>query len=84
MNKRIQELIDQCTEKTPSTEWDGEYWINFNKEKFAQLIMAECIEQGKLIQSQKMINESKEYVAGREMGIEVFINQIRKHLGTQE
>jgi hypothetical protein len=45
MNTRIQELINQCTEKVPSTEWDGKYWNRFNEEKFAQLILNTVIEE---------------------------------------
>jgi hypothetical protein len=43
----------------------------------------ECVEQGKLIQSQTIVNGSEEYVAGREMGIEVFMNQIKQHFGVE-
>jgi hypothetical protein len=30
------------------------------------------------------VNGSEEYNAGREMGIEVFMNQIKKHFGVEE
>jgi hypothetical protein len=51
--------------------------------KFAELIVRECIEQGKMIQSHTIVNGSEEYVAGREMGIEVFMNQIKQHFGVE-
>ena len=53
-------------------------------EKFAELIVSEFIQQGKLIQSQTVINGSEEYITGREMGIEVFMNQVRQHFGVEE
>ena len=52
-------------------------------EKFAELIVLKCIEQGKQIQSQSVSNGSEEYNTGREMGIEVFLNQIKKHFGVE-
>ncbi len=52
-------------------------------EMLTELIVRECIEQGKLIQSQTIVNGSEEYVAGREMGIEVFMNQIKRHFGVE-
>jgi len=52
-------------------------------EVLADLIINECVEQGKLIQSQTIVNGSEDYVAGREMGIEVFMNQIKRHFGVE-
>ena len=79
MNKRIEELSDQC------------YYINtysdkeiFDHKKFAELIVKECLAHGKLTQSQVVVNGSEEYNAGREMGIEVFMNQIKQHFGVEE
>ena len=82
MNKRIQELAEQATTYIKPTENSGEGWI-FDKEKFAELIVLKCIEQGKQIQSQSVSNGSEEYNTGREMGIEVFMNQIKKHFGVE-
>jgi hypothetical protein len=53
-------------------------------ELFAELIVGECLAHGKLTQSQAVVNGSEEYNAGREMGIEVFMNQIKKHFGVEE
>jgi hypothetical protein len=52
-------------------------------EKFAELIVRECLAHGKLTQSQAVVNGSEEYNAGREMGIEVFMNKIRNHFGVE-
>ena len=44
MNERIKELAEQATTHLPKTEYSGEGWI-FNKEKFAELIVRECIDK---------------------------------------
>ena len=41
MNDRIQLLIEQATTRIDPTAHDGVCW-DFDKEKFAQLIVAEC------------------------------------------
>ena len=41
MNERIKELAEQATTYIEPTATSGEGWI-FNKEKFAELIVAEC------------------------------------------
>ena len=43
MNERIQELIKQATKHYPATESSGEF-STFDKEKFAELIVRECIQ----------------------------------------
>jgi len=83
MNPRIQKLAEQAT----TTEYgvdNGFDRVTFDKEKFAQLIVQECLAHGKLTQSQAVVNGSDEYNAGREMGIEVFMNQIKLHFGVEE
>ena len=83
MNERIRELADKI--------WADEYWTKPNTDKllpaqlnrFAELIVRECLAHGKLTQSQTVVNGSEEYNAGREMGIEVFMNQIKKHFGVE-
>lgn len=43
MNERIKELAERATIYIEPTPTSGEGWI-FNKEKFAELIVAECID----------------------------------------
>ena len=79
MNERIQELAEQAGDDWNHTlESDKEFL-----EKFAELIVRECLAHGKLTQSQTVVNGSEEYNAGREMGIEVFMNQIKQHFGVE-
>jgi hypothetical protein len=90
MNERIRELAEQAVEQVCSkrTQSDGQIeraWHpdHFNQ-VFAELIVAECLAHGKLTQSQAVVNGSEEYNAGREMGIEVFMNKIRNHFGVED
>ena len=79
MNEQIRELAEQAGIDLPDDSVYNGHIYRHALEKFARLIVAECVDQGKLIQSQTIVNGSEEYVAGREMGIEVFMNQIKKH-----
>jgi len=89
MNEKIKELAAQAG---VLTDWGdditvGRWGISGNYERmqeFAELIVRECLAHGKLAQSQAVVNGSEEYNAGREMGIEVFMNQIKKHFGVEE
>jgi hypothetical protein len=85
MNERIKELADESARYSaimalPTGQSGNELFV----EKFAELIVRECLAHGKLTQSQSVVNGSEEYNAGREMGIEVFMNQIKKHFGVEE
>ena len=92
MNERIKELIEQAgIESYPAkllvnTDEEGKVSSKWEipLEKFAELIVRECLAHGKLTQSQTVVNGSEEYNAGREMGIEVFMNQIKLHFGVEE
>ena len=42
MNERIKELAEQATKRYPATESSGEF-STFDKEKFAELIVRECL-----------------------------------------
>ena len=42
MNEQIQKLAEQSRKHFPSTETSGEYWV-FDEEKFAELIVKECM-----------------------------------------
>ena len=48
MNERIKLLAEQSRKHFPSTETSGEYWV-FDEEKFAELIVRECINREELL-----------------------------------
>jgi len=81
MNERIKELWEEAAKTTQSDSWEEQTKF---MERFAELIVQECLAHGKLTQSQAVVNGSEEYNAGREMGIEVFMNQIKRHFGVEE
>ena len=88
MNERIRLLAEQAG----IAVWGDAVYMYDPKDtldstvmkKFAELIVRECLAHGKLTQSQTVVNGSEEYNAGREMGIEVFMNQIKEHFGVEE
>jgi hypothetical protein len=82
MNERIRELAELSIKESGQEFW----WLTNDLviEKFAQLIVEECLAHGKLTQSQVVVNGSEEYNAGRWLGIEVFMNQIKQHFGVEE
>lgn len=83
MNERIRQLWKQAAVRDdPNHTWT--YDPDLHIEKFAKLIVRECLAYDKLAQSQTVVNGSEDYNAGREMGIEVFMNQIKKHFGVEE
>jgi hypothetical protein len=81
MNERIKQLWEEAAKTTQSDSWEEQTKF---MERFAELIVQECLAHGKLTQSQAVVNGSEEYNAGREMGIEVFMNQIKRHFGVEE
>ena len=90
MNQRIRDLVEQAGMMRILDEHAHEYGNGMFEntpypelEKFAELIVGECLAHGKLTQSQTVVNGSEEYNAGREMGIEVFMNQIKQHFGVE-
>ena len=83
MNALIAQLANQAKASVPAGLLVNE-WIDQYNQIFAELIVRECLAHGKSTQSQAVVNGSEEYNAGREMGIEVFMNQIKQHFGVEE
>ena len=76
MNERIRELESQCWE---ATSWQAQQYGRpwFNSEKFAELIVWDCIEA----------IDAKEYTMGGDTeakGMRFSINIIKKHFGVEE
>ena len=86
MNERIRELINESTcFKEGDTE--GKYDIEvFDKEKFAQLIVRECIT---IVDEQKeCLHEEQQYWHDRDYGYEMAVNDaskgIKQFFGVEE
>ena len=43
MDEQIRDLAEQCRERTATNEWPDDYWIHFNEQKFADLIIKKCV-----------------------------------------
>jgi|688.fasta_scaffold1329983_1 ABC-type uncharacterized transport system ATPase subunit len=81
MNDRIRDLaLDAIVENIAAEGW---VFSDDELQKFAESIIKVCIKQGELIQSQTVMNASEQYAAGREMGIQVYMNQIQKVFGVE-
>lgn len=85
MNERIRELAEQATTRIEPTATSGEGWI-FDKEKFAQLIVAEC---GQLILDRKMgdLGDNpgvKEWEEGYNEAVHDCYYRIKQHFGVAE
>ena len=80
MNKRIEELAVMIFD----VEFDGHNLELFSAdsygiEKFVQLIVQECIEQCRLVQSQILVGMNTDFSVGKDMGMEVCIDAIKDH-----
>ena len=86
MNERIKQITGQVLDELVPETWVALGYDKIKEIQFrtAELIVRECLAHGKLTQSQTVVNGSEEYNAGREMGIEVFMNQIKQHFGVEE
>jgi hypothetical protein len=70
MNKRIWELADQCQEYKPGFDGQEDWYTVFNKQKFAELIIRECVDVVKWTPS---LYPNDEYV-----------KNIKQHFGVKE
>ena len=73
MNERIKLLAEQATKHYPATESSGEF-STFDKEKFAELIVGECIAQCEK-------NKDHEWLGS---GSKLSAFNIREHFGVEE
>jgi hypothetical protein len=81
MNEKIRDLaLNAIVENIAAEGW---VFSDQELQQFAESIVKVCIKQGELIQSQTVMNASEQYAAGREMGIQVYMNQIQKVFGVK-
>ena len=77
MNERIRELAEQATSYIDPSANDGVCW-NFDKEKFAELIVAECILTIKMGITRDGYDTEKYQRSMKH------IKQIREHFGVED
>lgn len=89
MNERIKELAEQATKHYPETESSGEF-STFDKEKFALLIVRECINQAleEKVSEEEIDKgddiEDRCYLRGNNGGIVDAVIRIKIHFGVEE
>ena len=79
MNLRIKELIKQAT-TIEEHKW-GVSYDNFDKEKFAELIVREC---ARLCEHESNDDEYDQYDMGQSVKAESIKTAIKKHFGVEE
>ena len=88
MNERIQELI-KASYETVENEYSRLVTF-FNKEKFAELIVKECIKESmeEIVSDENIEHESdplhREYLKGNNQGIVDAVVRFRNHFGVEE
>lgn len=93
MNERIRELIDQATEHDYTT-WDSYnqkelVYYKFNQEKFAELIIRECMKESmeEIVPDEEIAQEQepliREYLKGNNQGIVDAVVRFRNHFGLE-
>ena len=89
MNERIRQLTEQCYEHDQS--WTGVGQRIFNKEKFAELIVAEAFRSGMLYSAKKYKAVSDEQFTGNDVAMflemeacELSDENIKQHFGVAE
>ena len=85
MNERIKQLAKQATTYIEPTSNSGEGWI-FDKEKFAQLIVRECLEELRytVLDTQELRRDkSTDYQVGWEDGMFDAGEMIKQHFGVE-
>jgi len=75
MNKRIKELLDQCTDQTMTKPWPL-----IDAEKFAELIVGECIGCCEQVISDPVPKSVDTWLNGGSQ----CIDQIKQHFGVEE
>ena len=87
MKERIKELVEQATEHDYTT-WDSYnqkelVYYKFNKEKFAELIVRECMAQIQTVREIKAGHAGPEYNQAFDDGMFVAISTIEEHFGVE-
>jgi hypothetical protein len=93
MNERIRELAEQALQLVADEHTDGDesrlntdsYHVkDLIQEKFAELIVLECMNQIQEVKDIKAGNAGKVYTQGFDDGMFVAIRTIEEHFGVEE
>lgn len=87
----MNEYFKQTAEQAGFNLWEDEDWnpgdvvdwssrYDYELEMFGELIIRDIIKIATEVQSESVTNACANYNAGREMGLEVLVNQLKKFL----
>jgi hypothetical protein len=83
MNERIKLLAEQATTYIEPTTTSGEGWI-FDKDKFAELIVRECINCTKEWRDAVRVESDRDYSRGYVHGCDDAIVEMKTRFGVSE
>jgi len=81
MNERIRQLAEQARTHFPKTETSGEFWV-FDEQKFAELIVKECIET--VAENMYSGSTPSDFSDGADFAYAQAISDIKQHFGVTE
>jgi hypothetical protein len=86
MNKRIDELFGQTMDQVVPETWTTltHAQLLIVKDKFAELLVLECIERGNDLAKHYINNHSEQEQVFLLASIADYSNEIKKHFGVQE
>ena len=79
MNDKIKQLLEQCEDYG---SWDNKVYT-FDKEKFAELIVRECIEQGNSLANHYINTHPEQEQVMLLASIADYSNEIKQHFGVE-
>ncbi len=82
MNEQIKKLVEQATKHYPAIKSSGEF-STFDKEKFAELIIQECIQCGNVLAKCYIDNHPEQEQVMLLAAIADYSNEIKKHFGVK-
>ena len=80
MNERIKELAKQCTSWSEGSTWTSREV--FDKEKFAELIVKECV--NRIEQNRSSGENTDSWTITRDMAFHQMKEDLKKHFGVEE
>ena len=84
MNQRIQKLIEQATSTQGPTPYNPLTFEVFDKEKFAQLIVQECVAKCEVVANMATITNNGEMARKTKATADSCAIMIKQHFGVEE
>ena len=84
MNQRIQKLIEQATSTQGPTPYNPLTFEVFDKEKFAELIVRECVAKCEVVANMATITNNGEMARKTKATADSCAIMIKQHFGVEE